>query len=529
MKEKVALFGASGTMGFQAFKELWAQRDKYEISILVLPSEQELGIFRDYQRQAGIKPIQGAGTEKGSGLKIIWGDATNYDDVVETIQGADWVLNAMAYISPMADYHPELARAVNVDAIAHIINAIEAEPNGAERIRYVHTGTVAETGNRPVGIHVGRVGDPLKPSVFDYYAITKIIGERLVLESNIKHWVSLRMTFIMPTSYKEMVALNDAISFHMPLDARMENITDRDAGFGMVNCLDISDESDFWQRVYNMGGGPAMRTIAYDYMVASYSNSGLRIEACAERNWNATRNFHMQYYEDSKLLNDYLHYWRDTLESHGEIIAKDMPLGMKLVAFLAQKIPAFREKAEQGAYALLQEMAENHRNSPRYWYTHRSDLRISAFYKDYASYESIPDWGMDMPNLDPDAAWKRLDHGYDEGKTQLDLSDLQDAARFRRGKCQSDSWDGDLYSPLEWACVFGHIFTARPFTILKAGHWCPKCDTTWHGDEQAKKNPFFAQVWYADHDSSESNFYPVDCFQDIQDADKDWENFQKEK
>ena len=202
---------------------------------------------------------------------------------------------------------------------------------------------------------------------------------------------------------------------------------------------------------------------------------------------------------------------------------------MKLVAFLAQKIPAFREKAEQGAYAVLEEMAENHRNSPRYWYTHRSDLRISAFYKDYATYEAIPDWGMDMPNLDPDAAWKRLDHGYDEEKEQLDLSDLQSAAQFRGGECQSDSWDGDLYTPLDWACVFGHTFTAHPFTILNAGHWCPRCDTTWHGDEQAKKNPFFAQVWYADHDSSESNFYPVDCFQDIQDADKDWENFQKEK
>ena len=84
-----------------------------------------------------------------------------------------------------------------------------------------------------------------RSSGFDYYAITKIAGERLVLESNLRYWVSLRMTFIMPTDYKEMQELNDAISFHMPFDARMENISDRDAGFGMVNCLDVPGDSDF--------------------------------------------------------------------------------------------------------------------------------------------------------------------------------------------------------------------------------------------------------------------------------------------
>ncbi len=499
MKEKIALFGASGTMGFQAFKELWKRRDKYEISILVLPSEQGLGFFDAYQKQAGINPIQGAGVEVGEGLKIIWGDATNYEDVVETIKGVDWVLNAMAYISPMADYHPKLARAVNIDAIAYILKAIESEPNGAERIHYVHTGTVAETGNRPVGIHVGRVGDPLNPSIFDYYAITKIAGERLVLESSLKYWVSLRMTFILPTSHKELMALNDAISFHLPLDARMENLTDRDAGFGMVNCLDIPNDSDFWRRVYNMGGGPAMRKIAYNYLADSYRQSGLRLEACTERNWQATRNFHMQYYEDSETLNNYLHYWRDSLEDYQEIIVKDTPFARKLIAFLARKSTAFQEKAEEGAYTLLKEMAEKHHNSPRYWYLNRNNLRITAFFKSYADYESIPAWGVDMPNLDLDAEWERLDHGYDETKFQLDLSDLQSAAEFRGGKCHSASWDENLYAPQDWECAFGHRFTARPFTILKAGHWCPKCDSAWNGDEKAKKNLFFAQVWYADH------------------------------
>ena len=153
-KPKVALFGASGTMGKQAFKELWKRRDRYDIVILVLPSEQKLELFRKYERAAGVPIIEGPGVAAGEGLKIVWGDATNYADVEETLKGVEWVLSAMAYISPQADYHPEIAEAVNTDAIINIIQAIEAQPGGAERIKFIYTGTVAETGNRPKGIHV---------------------------------------------------------------------------------------------------------------------------------------------------------------------------------------------------------------------------------------------------------------------------------------------------------------------------------------------------------------------------------------
>ena len=238
-KEKVLLLGASGTMGYAAFKELWKRKDRYDVIILARPSEKNKKLFRPYEQEAGIASIPGRGVVQGNGFKIVWGDATEYDDVEAAVQGVDWVLNAMAFISPQADYYPEVARAVNTDAIVHIVRAIEAQPNGAERIRLIHTGTVAETGDRLGSIHWGRVGDPLKPSIFDYYAVTKIAGERAVLESEIKHWASLRMTYIMPTDYEDYTSLRDPIMFHQPIDSFMENLSDRDAGYGLVNCLDI--------------------------------------------------------------------------------------------------------------------------------------------------------------------------------------------------------------------------------------------------------------------------------------------------
>lgn len=519
----VALFGASGTMGFQAFRELWARRDRHKIVILVRPSDRNKKLFAPYEIQAGITSIEGKGVVQNERFKIVWGDATVCEDVEETVRGVDWVLSAMAYISPQADYYPETAKAVNTDAIFHIVRAIEAQPGGAERIRLIYTGTVAETGDRLGSIHWGRTGDPLKPSIFDYYAVTKIAGERAVLESNIKHWASLRMTYIMPTDYDDYASLSDPIMFHQPIDSFMENLSDRDAGFGLVNCLEIPGESDFWRRVYNMGGGPAMRCTAYDYIDQSFKAMGMSgIEAVTERRWFALRNFHMQYYEDSQSLNKYLHHWRDSMDSYWQALYADMPLGLKVVAFLARHIPFMRRQVEKATHDTLQDMAKNHRNGTAYWYKHRNEPRITAFYRDWQTYESIPTWGVDMPRLDPEPDWQRLNHGYDESKEQLDLADLQGAAEFRGGECLSSGWDGDMHVALEWRCAFGHQFSGKPNTILKAGHWCPVCVAPpWNFDEEARRNPFFAQVWRPNHDPDEDNFYPEDLVQDIAGADRD--------
>jgi nucleoside-diphosphate-sugar epimerase len=236
-KEMVVLFGASGTMGYQAFKELWKRRDRLDITLLIRPSARNKALFAGYGQSAGVPSIPGRGVVQGKGFKIVWGDATAYDDVQGAIKGADWVLNAMAFISPQADYYPEVAQAVNTDAIVNLVRAIEAQPGGAEWTRLIYTGTVAQTGDRLGCISWGRVGDPLKPSVFDYYAVTKIAGERAVLESSIKHWASLRLTFIMPTDYEQRASLMDPIMFHQPIASCMENLTDRDAGYGLVQAL----------------------------------------------------------------------------------------------------------------------------------------------------------------------------------------------------------------------------------------------------------------------------------------------------
>ena len=124
-------------MGWQAFLELWRRRDRYDIVVLARPSEKNRRLFAPHMRQAGVPPDVRRGRAEGRGLTVVWGDATEHHDLRLALAGADWVLDAMAFISPQADYHPEMARAVNTEAIKSIVRAIEAQPGGAERIRLI--------------------------------------------------------------------------------------------------------------------------------------------------------------------------------------------------------------------------------------------------------------------------------------------------------------------------------------------------------------------------------------------------------
>jgi len=70
----------------------------------------------------------------------------------------------------------------------------------------------------------------------------------------------------------------------------------------------------------------------------------------------------------------------------------------------------------------------------------------------------------------------------------------------------------NLETKLLWECSEGHKFEAKLTTIIKAGHWCEECfeNHTWSFDKLAKKNPFYAQVYYNSHDKNENMIYYFD-------------------
>ncbi|MHA1929795.1 MAG: NAD-dependent epimerase/dehydratase family protein [Candidatus Thorarchaeota archaeon] len=499
-KPRIFLTGASGSMGGEAFKELLRRNYEYDIVLLLRPSKTNKKAFREYLQNDKI-PVGQKGIVEKDGLKIVWGDLTHYPDVLEAVSGVDFVLHPAAFIAPAADHNPDLAEKINVGGIENIIKAIKAQENGAEKIKLVYISSVAIYGDRLAPIYWVRTGDPLKPSVYDFYAITKIRAERAVIESGLRYWVSLRQTYI---TISDVMSLMDPIMYHQPIDQHIEMVTAEDAGYGLVQCLETPD--DFWRRIYNMGGGPSCRFIFFQYIEQMMKNLGLGdYRKIMDRNWFCTRNFHCAWFTDSDILNGYLGHWRQCLEDHYQQVNEAAPKYIRLAKFAPSSLikSQFTRKMTTGKDGTMN------------WIETNNQGRISAFWGSLDKWEQIPDWYSDMPDVNAEA--QTLDHGYDEEKPleELSIDDMRKAAIFRGGECVSLSFN-DMNEKLEWKCAFGHEFKASPTLILKGGHWCPEClAPPWSYDEIAKKNPFFAQVYYTNHDEDESNFYDEKCYEDI--------------
>jgi nucleoside-diphosphate-sugar epimerase len=323
-KKKVLLTGASGSMGGEAFKELLNRKDRYDIVLLLLPYKKIKKAFVKYEGQEGIK--------------IVWGDLCSYDDVLEAVNGVDYILHPAALIAPEADKNPTLCKRINYSGTQNIITAIKKQPSNGDEIRLVYISSVAAYGDRLPPIHMVRVGDPLKPSVGDFYATTKIAAERAVIESGLKYWAVLRQTYI---AIPNVLSLLDPILFHQPVNTHIELISNEDAGYGLVQAIEAPD--DFYGKVYNMGGGPACRVVFRDYIERMMSIFGLGdYRKIMPLNWFALRNFHCCWYEDSWVLNVRLGHWRHSLRDHYNQAEAATPRYLKLGGRIA---PSFIVKA----------------------------------------------------------------------------------------------------------------------------------------------------------------------------------------
>ncbi len=492
MKKRVFLTGATGGMGKAGLDELLKENDRLELVILARPSDKNRQILAPY--------------EKRTGLEIVWGDLCDYASVLACVRDADLVLHVAAYVSPEADYFPRRAMEINFGSTMNILEAIR-ELGQTQTTRLVYIGTIAETGDRMPPIHWGRVGDPLKPSVFDYYAVSKIASERAVIESGLAYWVSLRQTGILS---KKMTEIQDPIMFHNGLDNVLEYISDRDAGVLLAHvCRDLPDS--FWGHIYNIGGGASCRTSTYQMYQTLFGALGLKdISLCLDSKWCATRNFHGQYYLDADRLeailhfrNDSMQYYYDTyLEGLGRTLAVTrmvcrLPFGQRIIGSAMKRKFLKLAKAEHGTVHFLENGMEDH---------------LAAYFGSREAWEKIPPLRQFKPFADWDTVID-IDHGFDETmpESTLTLEDVIKAARFRGGECLSQSMaTGDWRTPLDFQCAFGHFFSASPRLVLEGGHWCDVCEReSWNYYERARRDPFFAQVWDPLHDRDEKAWtYP---------------------
>lgn len=471
-KKTVFMTGSTGTMGMETLKQFVQRQDRFQLKLLVFDSPRDRRIIAPYARNKNID--------------VVYGNMKDARLVDQCVAGADYVLHIGAMVSPMADQFPEETIRVNLGSTLHIIEAIKRQPN-PDDIALIYIGTVGETGCRRDPIHWGRVGDPIKGSIFDYYSTSKIAAERAVFESGLNKWVSIRQTGILP-----FASAPSPIMFHQNFNNVLEWITAEESGLLMANLCEDGLPPSFWKRAYNVGGGEKWRLTLWQLLEMYFGLMGLDYRKFLNPSDMGMYNFHGHWYTDSDEL---------------EAIARFRFLDPE--TFFKRELKTIRTLR---SIPLLRHLLPNEKKMQRilnrpnvepggtkWMFQQKEEDWIKAFFGSPETREQINTWEEGYEVYDPDRTPTFMDHGYDESKpaSELDLSDVQGAARFRGGTCRSTSMTpGDLFTPLTWSCHLGHEFQATPNLILKGGHWCPECErTAWDYAAYAEHSPFHAQVW----------------------------------
>lgn len=473
----VFLTGATGTMGWAGFQELYKRKDRFNITLLARPSKKNRKLLAPYASDPSVK--------------IVWGDLLNYNDVLEGIEDADYVLHVGGMVSPQADYYPEKTLKVNVTSAENIVRAVLEQP-GRDNIKVVYIGSVAQCGDRLAPVHWGMAGDPVYASDYDTYSVSKCIAEKIFCDSGLKWWVSLRQSGIL---YPAIIKNIDPIVFHVPIRGVLEWATVEDSGRLLANVCEDSVPDEFWNRFYNIGSGKQYRLTNYDFEKRLMDALGLKIEKVFEPQWFATRNFHGMWYLDSDILEDYLHFRANVpVDEYFRRLASKLPWFYSLARFVPSSL----------VKAFLRPLTDAKDLGSHYWIEHDPD-KVKSYYGSMEEYLKIHSWDQICPGyMETDQARAeqsgeaiRLNHGYDTSKPiySLTADEIRNAAEFRGGRFLGPVEKiGEKGAIFEWECEHGHRFTASLEYVLLGGGWCNSCDLDNVRSHVTPRNRFIWQV-----------------------------------
>ena len=493
-KYTVFLIGGTGVMGEAVIEELCHHLDIINLRLL----------FHQRSIPSTISKILYNNLDS---IEVIKGDLRDYDVILKCMKDVDYVLHVGGMVSPHADPFPYETLETNVGGMENICKAVLAQKN-KDSIKVVYIGSVAETGGRNYPYHFGRTGDPINISIYDHYGLSKALAERTLIESGIKNWVVLRMTGIIhPGLFNNM----KPIVLHIVINGGIEWCTQEDSGrvLRQLVLLDIDGKlgKNFWNHIFNISSGKDYRLSNYEFEEYILQGVGLPSPSkIFEPNWFITKNFHGHFYLDSDKLEDILHFREGIpVKEYFKLLASKVPFYIKMGKFSPTSIIKY----------FMRKLARTAGDGTLDWIEKNNEPKIKAFFGSMEEYKNIPTTWEEYKFIDLNVKNpKILEHGYDETKSEseIDIDDLKEAAKFRGGKLVSEKMEkGDLSTKLKWECGYcKNEFEASPCLILLGGFWCPKCfipEEKWDYDNVARKCPFFAQLWYNDHQKDENNVY----------------------
>ena len=480
MKKTIFLTGATGNMGWAGFLELLKKKDRFDIRIIARPSKKNRKKLAPYLSDPSVS--------------VIWGDLLNYEDIHRGVAGADFVLHVGGMVSPAADYFPEKTLKTNVTAAENIVRAVLSCQN-ADKIKVVYIGSVAQCGDRMPMLHWGCAGEPVYASLYDSYSVSKCVAERIIADSGIKWWVSLRQSGILyPGIFRQL----SPTAFHVPVKGVLEWATIEDSGRLLANVVEDWVPNEFWNRFYNISSGEQYRLVNYDFETMLMKPLGIKsIEKVFEPRWFAVKNFHGMWYSDADVLENYLHFRANVpVKEYFESLVARLPWYFSLARFVpARVIKAFLKRIACEKGLGTQSWAKD------------DEAKLNAYYGSREEYEKIVSWEQMRPEpLETDLEKARaagqvadLPKGYDDTKSIYELSrdEIEKAAEFRGGKFLGPvSSIGEKGALFDWECENGHRFRSSLEYILLGGGWCPECGYDKVYTTTSSKNRFISAVLF---------------------------------
>jgi nucleoside-diphosphate-sugar epimerase len=308
--KRILLTGASGAVGREVLLQLCQSQDEYDITVFDQKTKRSESFYKRIQ----------------SRFTLIYGNISVREEICAACRNKDVIIHLAAIIPPLADKNPQLAEAVNITGTRNLVECTEKFSPDAF---FIYSSSISVYGDRNEDPLI-RTGDNLVPSQRDEYARTKIVAEKIITGSRLS-WTIFRLTAIMGTDNHKISPL----MFHMPLETKMEIATPKDTGRAFINALHQTEK--LRGNIYNLGGGEKCRISYRDFLSRSFKAMGLG-SPDFHTNTFASKNFHCGHYADGDILEELLHFRKDTIDDYFIILEKSISPGRKIFTSIFRKI-----------------------------------------------------------------------------------------------------------------------------------------------------------------------------------------------
>lgn len=483
----IAISGATGHVGQAILKELIDKNINCFFNILI----------HSKKKEKIVKKI----LKKKQNYKLIYGDLKDDEVIEKLLNNANYFIHLASIIPSISFKNKKLTFKVNEFDLYKIVDYLEKEN---KECKLIYFSSLAVYGDRGLNHSCARCEDPLFSPPFDLYSLTKIRAEYKILESNLD-FIILRLGAVL---YKDLFLgnISDSLMFRTVLNTSLEWINDFEIATFISNFfikeLDGKLDNSLFKKCYNLGGGETKRVISHEFYNSGFNLIGRKIDDFFLPHDFASRGFHGVFMMDSNKLNEEFNFWSGTIEDYWKMMKKKnwyFSLGKIVPKFLLNKF--------------IFNKIKNDEYSPLTYINKNNEEMIISLYGSKIDFDNITSSWSNFYQYEYKKELIKYPFDIDKKDEEIDINDLKKYAIFRGGELlETEFKKGDIYKKVKWKNVEGEEFFARPYTLLRCGHFFNKIyyKNEWNYDELVKKDLFLRQVYFDLRKENENLIYYLD-------------------